>query len=190
MASVDERQSGAWLVVDREVCEPEPTELSQAQVELGSRDKEVNVAVCLVETTIEECGFRDAPENEGRRIELRELSEQRQVVRHHTTLRHPLTSPDSSDIPAHVRRHRTRRDGPADKQRRRNSYGYLQDKAREAAELFTENPKGIRVDLRLYVYAREHANQVVVRSATGTDHVEIRIDRPSAPRNTHPPPLR
>ena len=67
---------------------------------------------------------------------------------------------------------------PADKQRRRNSYGYLQDKAREASELFTQNAKGIRVDLRLYVYPREHANQVVVRSASGTNHVEIRIDRP------------
>ena len=67
---------------------------------------------------------------------------------------------------------------PADKQRRRNSYGYLQDKAREAAELFTQNPKGVRVDLRLYVYAREHANNVIVRNAGGTEQVEIRIDRP------------
>jgi len=63
--------------------------------------------------------------------------------------------------------------------RRRNSYGYLQDSARDAANHFTHTAKGVRVDLRLYVYPRDHGNSVIVRDESGTEQAHIRIDKPT-----------
>jgi hypothetical protein len=53
------------------------------------------------------------------------------------------------------------------------------DSAREAVEHFTNTPKGVRIDLRFYVYPRDRGNSVIVRDASGGEQTHIRIDKPT-----------